>query len=81
MKDKINYIYKKKSAQKIKARISENNIFNVNSSSPYCTNFNIYEESADRSKNNIAAVKKNKSCSTAKFSIQNDNTLWHKFHK
>lgn len=73
MKDKINYIYKKKSAQKIKARISENNIFNVNSSSPYCTNFNIYEESADRSKNNIA-VKKNKSCSTAKFSIQNDNT-------
>ena len=73
MKDKINYIYKKKSAQKIKARISENNIFNVNSSSPYCTNFNIYEESADRSKNNIA-VKKNKSCSTAKFSIQNENT-------
>ena len=73
MKDKINYIYKKKSAQKIKARISENNIFNVNSSSPYCTNFNIYEESADRSKNNLA-VKKNKSCSTAKFSIQNDNT-------
>ena len=73
MKDKINYIYKKKSAQKIKARISENNIFNVNSSSPYCTNFNIYEESADRSKNNIA-LKKNKSCSTAKFSIQNDNT-------
>ena len=78
MKDKINYIYKKKSAQKIKARISENNIFNINSSSPYCTNFNIYEESADRSKNNNA-VKKNKSCSTAKFSIQNENTKINNF--
>ena len=65
--DKTNYIYKKKSAQKIRTKISENNIFNYNSSSPYSiSNFNLQEEE----KKNYG-IKKIKSSSTKKIQTQN----------
>ena len=67
LNDKMNnYIYKKKSAQKIRSKISENNIFNYNSSSPYAiSNFNIREEEKANS-----TVKKIKSCSSKNIQIQ-----------
>ena len=64
--DRANYIYKKKSAQKIRTKISENSIFNYNSSSPYAiSNFNIREEEKTNS-----TLKKIKSCSSKKIQIQ-----------
>ena len=67
--DKTNYIYKKKSAQKIRTKISENNIFNYNSKSPYSiSNFNLQEEE----KKNYG-IKKIKSSSTKKIQTENKN--------
>ena len=71
LNDKNNYIYKKKSAQKIRAKIAENNIFNINSPTPYgISKFNVYGENADK-KNN--GVKKTKSCFSTKIQMQNQN--------
>ena len=71
LNDKNNYIYKKKSAQKIRAKIAENNIFNINSPTPYCiSKFNVYGENGDK-KNN--GVKKTKSCFSTKIQMQNQN--------
>ena len=71
LNDKINYIYKKKSAQKIRTKISDSHLFNINSSSPYAiSNFNLYGEICNRK--NIP-VKKTKSCSSTKVHIQNQN--------
>ena len=69
--DKTNYIYKKKSAQKIRTKISENNIFNYNSFSPYAiSNFNIYGEIEEKKRK---SVKKTKSCFSTKIHMQNQN--------
>ena len=71
LNDKNNYIYKKKSAQKIRAKIAENNIFNINSPTPYSiSKFNVYGENGDK-KNN--GVKKTKSCFSTKIQMQNQN--------
>ena len=71
LKDKINYIYKKKSAQKIKTKISDNNIAKINSPSSYnIPNFNLNDERGDK---NNKYVKKNKSCSSSKIPIQIEN--------
>ena len=68
-----NYIYKKKSAQKIRTKISNNNIFNINMGSPYSiTNFNVYGETCDRKTFGVG-VKKTKSCSSTKIQLQNPN--------
>ena len=72
--DKINYIYKKKSAQKIRTKLSENKIFNINSS-PYSTSiYNVYGGSGDNNGNSV--FKKTKSCSSTKIQIQNQNSFY-----
>ena len=73
--DKINYIYKKKSAQKIRTKISENEIFNINSS-PYSTsNYNVYGEAGE---NRNSVFKKTKSCSSTKIHILKQNSFYRK---
>ena len=64
--DRMNYIYKKKSAQKIRTKISDSNIFNYNSSSPYSISNLIFKEE----EKGHSTVKKLKSCSSKKIKIQ-----------
>ena len=76
--DKINYIYKKKSAQKIRNKFSENNIFNINSPTSYnISNFNAYE--TGNTKN--TGVKKTKSCFSTKIHMQNMQNMQNQNQK
>ena len=77
--EKTNYIYKKKSAHKIRTKISENNIFNYNSSSPYAiSNFNMFGEIVEKKS---SGVKKTKSCFSTKIHKQNQNQKNNQINK